>query len=830
MEVNCMTDVDGQIVLGLDIAQTTAKIDADLDSVLKNISQKEIKLSASIGNINFGNASSQIRNVTNQINQEFRSTLNVIDLVNGGIGNLSRMLQGAGFSKGSISTVTQDLQKMSLQINNITTTMSHNGNIKLTINGTDDLQRAVTIIRQYDSETGKIINSSKTFRQSFEEDTKAASDFARSLETVNNAISSNKIGADIAKVTAQYESLGKTGHSSLSEVRTDIEELNRLQAVMTTNDDADILVAAYNRFGQTLDSVKNKLSIINSESKQSTTIDFIKSEQLNKLNQFENGLRNAGILTDDFKSRISGLTTQINGAFDEKGIQEFKNNFELLRTNASVLQKDIANINAQYKQLQTVNDKIAKLEQKKVGLNADSAQYQALNSELALQYEYRSKITQEIENTAKVHPELIQYAKEFNNYIIQTSQNAAKLATEESKVADNVAKMANSYREQANNNSFENSISSLESRFSALTNVSEAATQKMRSDFETLRSLVQTISTSSDNSQVISSYNEYSQVLERVKNDLDILSRSSKNAEAATKEEAKAAKESADAMNTLGRSATLSNNIEAWMQKNTKAAEVFGDRLRELKSTLSNNTDTSTLTQARVEFQKIQSEAKAAGLTTNQFATSVKNVGLQLLGLSNGYMVLRKLISIVREGVDVVVDLDTALVDLQKTTTMSGTDLEAFYSDANKAAKELGVTTKDIIQSAADWSRMGFSDKVGAETMARLSAQFAAISPGVNIETASTGLLSTMKAYGIEVEDVLDGIMSKINIVGNTAGTSNEQILSGLSNSAAAMAAMNSSLEENIALFTAAQEITQDANKVGNALRTGLCAYVQKCA
>lgn len=825
-----MTDVDGQIVLGLDIAQTTAKIDADLDSVLKNISQKEIKLSASIGNINFGNASSQIRNVTNQINQEFRSTLNVIDLVNGGIGNLSRMLQGAGFSKGSISTVTQDLQKMSLQINNITTTMSHNGNIKLTINGTDDLQRAVTIIRQYDSETGKVINSSKTFSQSFKEDAKAANDFARSLETVNSAISSNKIGADIAKVTAQYESLGKTGHSSLSEVRTDIEELNRLQAVMTTNDDADILVAAYNRFGQTLDSVKNKLSIINSESKQSTTIDFIKSEQLNKLTQFESGLRNAGILTDDFKSRISGLTSQINSAFDEKGIQEFKNNFELLRANASVLQKDIANINAQYKQLQTVNDKITKLEQKKVGLNADSAQYQALNSELELQYKYRSKITQEIENTAKVHPELIQYAKEFNNYIIQTSQNAAKLATEESKVADNVAKMANSYREQASNKSFENEIGGLESKFLSLSNVSEAATQKMRSDFETLKSLVQTISTSSDNSQVVSSYNEYAQVLDRVKNNLDILSRSSKNAEAATKEEAKAAKESADAMNTLGRSATLSNNIEAWMQKNTKAAEVFGDRLRELKSTLSNNTDTSTLTQARVEFQKIQSEAKAAGLTTNQFATSVKNVGLQLLGLSNGYMVLRKLISIVREGVDVVVELDTALVDLQKTTTMSGTDLEAFYSDANKAAKELGVTTKDIIQSAADWSRMGFSDKVGAETMARLSAQFAAISPGVDIETASTGLLSTMKAYGIEVEDVLDGIMSKINIVGNTAGTSNEQILSGLSNSAAAMAAMNSSLEENIALFTAAQEITQDANKVGNALRTGFCAYVQKCA
>ena len=54
----------------------------------------------------------------------------------------------------------------------------------------------------------------------------------------------------------------------------------------------------------------------------------------------------------------------------------------------------------------------------------------------------------------------------------------------------------------------------------------------------------------------------------------------------------------------------------------------------------------------------------------------------------------------------------------------------------------------------------------------------------------------------------------------NTAGTSNEQIVTGLQNSASAMASMGSTLEENIALFTAAQEITQDASKVGNALRT----------
>lgn len=302
--------------------------------------------------------------------------------------------------------------------------------------------------------------------------------------------------------------------------------------------------------------------------------------------------------------------------------------------------------------------------------------------------------------------------------------------------------------------------------------------------------------------------------------DLKRLAKEYQNVEYAEKDQAKAAKEAANAQNTLMRSSKLSSDMETWMNKNEKAAQRYGERLRELQQILANNQDPAMLTSARAEFSKIQAEAKAAGLTTNQFAASLKNTALQLLGLSSGIMVLRKVISVIKEGVNAVIELDTALVDLKKTTTMSGSDLASFYKDANKAAIELGVTTKDIIQSAADWSRLGFSDKKSAETMARLAAQFSAISPGVGIDDATTGLVSIIKAYGIEVDNVLDGVMSKINIIGNTAATSNEQIITGLQNSSAAMAAMGSTLEENIALFTAAQEITQDASKVGNALRT----------
>lgn len=50
--------------------------------------------------------------------------------------------------------------------------------------------------------------------------------------------------------------------------------------------------------------------------------------------------------------------------------------------------------------------------------------------------------------------------------------------------------------------------------------------------------------------------------------------------------------------------------------------------------------------------------------------------------------------------------------------------------------------------------------------MAQTSSIFASISPGVDIETATDGLVSAMKAFNIEADDALDGIASKINSIG----------------------------------------------------------------
>ena len=90
----------------------------------------------------------------------------------------------------------------------------------------------------------------------------------------------------------------------------------------------------------------------------------------------------------------------------------------------------------------------------------------------------------------------------------------------------------------------------------------------------------------------------------------------------------------------------------------------------------------------------------------------------------------------------------------------------------------------------------------------------------MDISNATKAIANAMKVYGIEAGDTLDGIASKINIVGKSLSISNQDISEILNTSATAMKASNIGLEETIALGTAAQATIRDTVEVGNALNT----------
>ena len=359
---------------------------------------------------------------------------------------------------------------------------------------------------------------------------------------------------------------------------------------------------------------------------------------------------------------------------------------------------------------------------------------------------------------------------------------------------------------QLNTGQIEASIAKVTAQYEKLSTTGHAKLTQIQSDIERLNVLNSKMATTSSTEHLNKSYTEFNTLLSRVKNNLTSVSAESKM------------------MASSLQVKTLDNKMSVWMQNNSKATKDFGASIDTLRSKLKSMSASGTLTTTQLkgienEFKSVTIAAQQAGKLGKTFGDTFKSSFSSITKYVSASTLIFSAVNTLRQGVTTVKELDSALIDLQKTAQATASQLTNFYYHANDVAKEYGATTQEIIQSAADWSRLGYSLN-DSKLMAQYSSMFKSISPGMDIDTATTGLVSVMKAYGIEAEDVLDGVMSKINKIGNTAATSNDQIIEGLQQSSAAMATMGSSLDENIALFTAAQEITQDASKVGNALRS----------
>lgn len=281
----------------------------------------------------------------------------------------------------------------------------------------------------------------------------------------------------------------------------------------------------------------------------------------------------------------------------------------------------------------------------------------------------------------------------------------------------------------------------------------------------------------------------------------------------------------------------LQNKMENWLNTNTRATKTYGNTVQGFISKLQSlsaqgDVSSADLNELSDAFKRVDQAAESAGLKGKSFGSSIKGAFQSISRYVGVSTLIYAAFNAIKNGIQDIIDLDTALVDLQKTTDASEAQLREFYYTANETAKALGSTTQEVIQAAADWSRLGYSIK-DAQTMAETSSIFASISPGMDITTATDGLVSAMKAFDIEAEDALDGIASKINAIGNTQAVDNQDIVNVLTRSSAAMKEANNTLEETIALGTAATEITRDAEGVGNALKTKFlrnCLYAQKCA
>lgn len=172
----------------------------------------------------------------------------------------------------------------------------------------------------------------------------------------------------------------------------------------------------------------------------------------------------------------------------------------------------------------------------------------------------------------------------------------------------------------------------------------------------------------------------------------------------------------------------------------------------------------------------------------------------------------------VRQGIQYVRDIDSALTELKKVTDETEESYDRFLNTAAKTADKVGSTIKEIVSSTADWARLGFSMEEASQ-LAESTSVLLNVSEFASIEEATSALTSTMQAFGYTADQSMN-VVDVMNEIGNNFAISSDGIATALQDSASALMAANNSYEEAVALIASANRVVQDPNSVGAALRT----------
>lgn len=710
------------------------------------------------------------------------------------------------------NSMVEQIDKMGIRIDRVSGSWkqvadSERQLLALTIQGTDETGKAVSYLQTYDAETQEISTTMTNVTLNLEQQRKSAAALAKQVEKDNQSrlnflskqqIEINKINASYTGQSSQKPIVDQTRLESfgakVTEINNKIAVLKAASGALSGEQQREIveLIANAKALGEayrTLERAPTKL--------RTKDVVTIRDEELSKLDAYKTKLANVGNLTQDFASRIDRLHNELSGASDGAALTKYLNQFSTLSAEVKSFDAQVAGVIQKYNSLLSARGRATQISKKMARTSHGTEEYQIMATELARVEAEQAKITQEIMTQAHLVPEVVAAAKARSQHDEKIVQQNYELAVAEGRVKDAVTVINN---EMA---SMPQKVAELQARFSALANPTTSLATNIAKFKEQIASV-----NGNDGQDKVIAYEKLLQILENCTSEVTHLEKLSRLDVADSRFESGLAKAKQDLITIETKWSALKNDPG------------LNAQLNQLKVSLGRVNSQADFSKWKAQLSAFRAEVKAAGKDTLSLGDVFKNNLAKVSQWIGATTIIFKTWQTLREGFDVVKDLDNALIDLKKTTDATEEQYRSFYYTANQTAKELGASTKDIIQQTADWARLGYSlDE--ASTLSRNSAIFSAVSEDLDLTEATDGLVSMLKAFKeLDVNDSLDGIISKINEVGNNFAVSNADIVDSLTRSSSAMAAANNTFEQTVALATAATEITRDSSQVGNALKT----------
>lgn len=186
-------------------------------------------------------------------------------------------------------------------------------------------------------------------------------------------------------------------------------------------------------------------------------------------------------------------------------------------------------------------------------------------------------------------------------------------------------------------------------------------------------------------------------------------------------------------------------------------------------------------------------------------------------------IVFRKLFTEIKDGVSSVIELEDAMVSLRRVCNESDEAMKQFQSTATSTAQTLGVTASEYVDAVTSFKKMGY-ELAEAQELATTVTKYNLAGDIDNLEEATTGVISILKGFGLEAENVVN-VTDSMNSAANQYAITAGDLTTILQRSSSAMSVAGNTLNESIAIGTVANEITQNSERTGNALKVrGLVA------
>lgn len=260
------------------------------------------------------------------------------------------------------------------------------------------------------------------------------------------------------------------------------------------------------------------------------------------------------------------------------------------------------------------------------------------------------------------------------------------------------------------------------------------------------------------------------------------------------------------------------DKIHKLLAENSKMSSEAKAKIKAYYAEIESGNPSMSLDKIHGEILKIYNAEVEAGRAGKTLWDTLKNSGFhQIAAQMAGMFGVYDVINVVRQGVNTVRELDTAMTEVRKVSEATENQYDSFRSTMSSTAKEIATTNKELLNSSADFLRLGYSlDQ--ASDLAKNATLFVNVGDGVDITEATEDMITAMKAFDIKAEDSIK-IVDDYNQIGNQFALSASDIGEAMKRSASALEVGNNSFEEGIGMITAMNEIVQDAETTGTSLK-----------